>query len=111
MNDGDFARQNDSPMAGWEKWSLPLGNSYMGASVFGRTEVERIQITENSVSNPSLRGSHWRDGSGGTRTFGDIYIETGHDVVSAYSRGLSLDEAAAYARYTCGASFTGVNIS
>lgn len=102
VNDGDFARQNDSPMAGWEKWSLPLGNSYMGASVFGRTEVERIQITENSVSNPSLRGSHWRDGSGGTRTFGDIYIETGHDVVSAYSRGLSLDEAAAYVRYTCG---------
>ena len=27
VNDGDFARQNDSPMAGWEKWSLPLGNS------------------------------------------------------------------------------------
>ena len=27
VNDGDFARQNDSPLAGWEKWSLPLGNS------------------------------------------------------------------------------------
>ena len=57
----------------------------MGASVFGRTEIERIQITENSVSNPSLRGSHWRDGNGGTRTFGDIYIETGHDAVSDLS--------------------------
>ena len=100
VNDGDFARQNDSPLAGWEKWSLPLGNSYMGASVFGRTGTERIQITENSVSNPFLRGSHWRDGNGGTRTFGDIYIETGHDAVSDYVRDLSLDRALAHVRYS-----------
>ena len=39
INDGHFARQNDHPMAGWEKWSLPLGNSYFGVSVFGRVEI------------------------------------------------------------------------
>lgn len=100
VNDGDFARQNDSLLAGWEKWSLPLGNSYMGASVFGRTGIERIQITENSLSNPFLRGSHWRDGNGGVRTFGDLYIETGHEEVSDYLRGLSLDTASAYVKYT-----------
>ena len=100
VNDGDFARQNDSPLAGWEKWSLPLGNSYMGASVFGRTGIERIQITENSLSNPFLRGSHWRDGNGGVRTFGDLYIETGHEEISDYLRGLSLDTASAYVKYT-----------
>ena len=51
--DGDRAYQKTrNPLAGWEKWSLPLGNSYFGASVFGRIAVERINITENSVSNP-----------------------------------------------------------
>lgn len=99
VNDGDAARQNDSPLSGWEKWSLPLGNSYMGVSVFGRVGTERIQITENSVSNPLLRGTHWRDGSGGTRTFGDIYIETGHGDVWDYSRDLCLDDATAHVRY------------
>ena len=84
LNDGDFARQNDRPFAGWEKWSLPLGNSYFGVSVFGRIETERLQITENSVCNPGLRGSHWKDGSGGTRTFGDIYIDTFHKDVENY---------------------------
>ena len=99
QNDGDFARQNDRPFAGWEKWSLPLGNSYFGVSVFGRIGTERLQITENSVSNPGIRGSHWKEGSGGTRTFGDIYIDTFHKDVENYERGLSLDCATAYVSY------------
>lgn len=99
LNDGDFARQNDRPLAGWEKWSLPLGNSYFGISVFGRIATERLQITENSVSNPGIRGSHWKEGSGGTRTFGDIYIDTFHKDVENYERGLSVDRATAYVSY------------
>ncbi len=99
LNDGDFARQNDRPLAGWEKWSLPLGNSYFGISVFGRIETERLQITENSVCNPGLRGSHWKDGSGGLRTFGDIYVDTFHTDVENYKRGLSLDTATAFTSY------------
>lgn len=43
---------------GWEKWSLPIGNGYMGVNVFGRTMTERLQITENSLFNPyELAGS------------------------------------------------------
>ncbi len=99
INEGHFARQNDHPMAGWEKWSLPLGNSYFGVSVFGRIEIERLQITENSVANPNLPCKHWRDGSGGTRTFGDIYIDTFHTDVENYKRGLSLDTATAFTSY------------
>ena len=99
MNDGDFARQNDRPFAGWEKWSLPLGNSDFGVSVFGRIETERLQITENSVCNPGIRSSHWKEGSGGTRTFGDIYIDTFHKDVENYERWLSLDRATAYVSY------------
>ena len=54
--DYDFARQNDSPEAGWEKWSLPLGNGFFGASIFGRVGRERIQITENSLCNRRFEG-------------------------------------------------------
>ena len=47
-----FRHGRRSPDDGWEKWSLPLGNGYMGINVFGRTETERLQITENSLENP-----------------------------------------------------------
>lgn len=100
--DYDFARQNDSPEAGWEKWSLPLGNGFFGASIFGRVGRERIQITENSLCNPPLRGSHWRDGSGGLRSFCDVILEFPHDDVTDYSRGLDIDGALADVEYTCG---------
>ena len=35
--------------AGWEKWSLPIGNSGIGASVFGGVQTERIQLNEKSL--------------------------------------------------------------
>ncbi len=99
--DYDFARQNDSPEAGWEKWSLPIGNGFFGASIFGRVARERIQITENSLCNPYLRGSHWRDGSGGVRSFGDIVLEFPHGDVSDYRRTLDTENAVAGVEYVC----------
>ena len=45
---GDSIVEND----GWEKWSLPLGNGYMGVNVFGRIEHERLQFTEILPSLP-----------------------------------------------------------
>lgn len=33
----------------WEKWSLPIGNSAIGASVFGGVDIERIQLNEKSL--------------------------------------------------------------
>ena len=34
-----------------EEWTeaLPIGNGFMGAMVFGRTSIERIQVNEDSV--------------------------------------------------------------
>ncbi len=98
----DFAWQKHQPLAGWEKWSLPLGNSYFGASVFGRIAVERINITENSFSNPFYWGvPHWGMGNGGTRTFGNLYFATGHETDKAenFVRDLTLDDAAAHVSY------------
>lgn len=95
-----FARQDDKPDAGWEKWSLPIGNSHFGASLFGRTVKDRVQITENSIANPFLHGPHWKYGSGGTRSFGDLIFNFSHDNVTDYRRFLSLDDAISGVCYT-----------
>ncbi len=76
---------------GWEKWSLPIGNGYMGANVFGRTDVERIQITENSLCNPGK--------GGGLNNFAEVMLRFGHTEVRNYLRELSLDDAMARVRY------------
>ena len=81
---------------GWEKYSMPVGCSYLGGNVFGGTGYERIQITENSLENP--------DWLGGLTSFADIIIGfPGLDGdISGYERGLDLDNAVAYVDYTSG---------
>ena len=55
---------------GWEKYSMPIGNSYTGGNVFGGVEKERIQVTENSVENPGSLG--------GLNSFADLYFHFPH---------------------------------
>jgi len=38
----------------WERRSYPLGNGNLGANVFGRTDEERIQLTEKTIANGSV---------------------------------------------------------
>ena len=52
---------------GWEKWSLPLGNSGIGASVFGGITQERIQLNEKSL---------WSGGPSDSRNYNGGNIET-----------------------------------
>ena len=77
----------------WAEWSLPVGNGYMGASVFGYTDVERIQITESSKYN-----AH------GLTDFAELYLDFQHDFdqVTDYRRYLNLNTAAAGVEYTYG---------
>ncbi len=95
----DPAYQKNHPLAGWEKWSLPIGNAYFGASVFGRVESERINVNENSLANPAIWATKRWQGNAGTRTFGDIYIDTGHTDCTDYVRDLVLDDATAHVSY------------
>lgn len=93
----DFITSRDmhnNPLDGWEKWSLPVGNGYMGANVFGRTVTERIQITEKSLNN-SFAG-------GGLNNFAEILIDFGHENVSDYERELDLSCGVARTAYECG---------
>ena len=45
----------------WENWSLPIGNSYMGACIFGRTDTERLQITDKTLYIKRTMGSRNTD--------------------------------------------------
>ena len=86
----------------WEEWSLPIGNGYFGANVFGRTENERIQISEKTLTNPN---EYINDISiGGLNSFSETYIYFGHknSDVENYRRYLDLKTAISGVEYTYG---------
>ncbi|MBR4186543.1 MAG: glycoside hydrolase family 95 protein, partial [Clostridia bacterium] len=84
---------------GWEKWSLPIGCGWFGANVFGRTDTERVQITENSLVSP-LAGKD-SERHGGLADFLELYLDFGHTDVSNYRRFLRLNEGTAGVSYVC----------
>ena len=93
-------RCEGGPDIGWEQWSLPIGNGYFGANVFGRTETERIQITEKTLQNPAM---FFKDEIpyfvGGLNSFSETYIDFGHNKVSDYRRYLDLNNAISGVEY------------
>lgn len=85
----------------WETKSYPIGNGYMGANLFGRTDIDRIQITEKTLSNEGLYGL------GGMTNFAEIYLDFNHDMPQNYSRTLNLNDALFEVKYNCeGVVFT-----
>ena len=88
-------RVSDEPKAkdpDWEEWSLPLGAGYFGANIFGRTDIERIQVTEVSLTSPYPNG---------VNNFAEVYIECNHpeNEVTGYYRDLVLNDATAHVQY------------
>lgn len=84
----------------WERWSLPIGNGYMGACIFGRTDTERIQLTEKTFG---VKGPYKKGGIG---NFAEIYIEgIHHDQPLNYKRSLRLNDAISTVNY----QYEGVN--
>jgi len=78
----------------WERWSLPIGNGYMGACIFGRTDTERIQLTEKTFG---VKGPYKKGGIG---NFAEIYIEgIHHDQPLNYKRSLRLNDAISRVNY------------
>ncbi|MBT3191044.1 MAG: glycoside hydrolase family 95 protein, partial [Verrucomicrobia bacterium] len=77
----------------WERWSYPIGNGYIGACVFGRTDTERIQITDKTLHN---KGKY---GKGGLTGFAEIYLDFNQNNVQNYRRSLNLNEAIAHVSY------------
>lgn len=91
----DFSLQSKGYPADedWESHSYPIGNGYMGANVFGRTDVERVQITEKTLANEGLYGK------GGLTNFCEIYLEFDHHNPTRYKRVLNLNDAILYVNY------------
>ncbi|MBQ3015656.1 MAG: glycoside hydrolase N-terminal domain-containing protein, partial [Clostridia bacterium] len=87
---------------GWEYYSLPIGNGYFGASVFGRTDTERVQLTDKTLSNPEyFKDSNGKNyTAGGLNNFSETYIDFGHTDVSDYIRYLDLNTAISGVEYT-----------
>lgn len=86
--------ESDRPLdLDWENGSLPIGNSYMGASIFGRTDSERLQITDKTLYIKGL----WKNVT--HTSFADLYIDFFHSTFSNYQRSLNLDEAMAHVSY------------
>ena len=103
---------------GFEQYSLPIGNGYMGVSVFGGTESETLSISDKEMFHPkhtlSGDGIGWTpqygpDGEqlmlasgGGYTNMCKAYIDFGHefDKVTDYRRELLLETAEARVRYT-----------
>ena len=83
---------------GWEEQSMPIGNGYLGANVFGRYDTERVQITENSLENPGYTDIGMM---GGLTDFAEIYIDFNHENVTDYERGLDIENAVSYVKYNC----------
>lgn len=87
-NRGGYPEDKD-----WETYSLPIGNGYMGASVFGRTDTERVQLTEKTLCNKGLYGI------GGLTNFAELYLDFNHSVVENYYRDLNIENATASVAY------------
>lgn len=77
----------------WERRSYPLGNGYTGACVFGRTDTERVQITDKTLHNKGIYGK------GGLTSFAELYLDFHHDGIRRYRRSLNLNEAIAQVSY------------
>ncbi len=77
----------------WEAHSFPIGNGYMGANIFGRTDMERVQITDKTLTNGAPYGS------GGITNFAEVFLEFDHYDISNYKRSLNLNEAICYVSY------------
>ena len=82
---------NEAATSGWENWQLPIGNGYMGAAIFGRTDRERVQLSDKTLSSTDK----------GLMNFAETYIYFNHEEsgVSNYYRDLNINDALASVSY------------
>ena len=85
----------NQPAKDWMTQALPVGNGELGAMFFGGVEQENIQFNEKTLweGSPTDRGAY--------QDFGMITLDfPGYKNCSDYQRGLDLDSAIGYVRYT-----------
>ena len=80
----------------WEYYSHPIGNGFIGANLFGRTDTERVQITDKTLH---VQGPY---GRGGLSNFLELYLDFDHADTTDYRRALNLNTATATVSYESG---------
>lgn len=88
---------------GWDQQSLPIGNGYMGASIWGRMDSDRIIVADKTLANPYRSDNYEHIHSrGGLNTFLDMYIDFNQDFAQStnYKRSLDLRTAVSSVDYT-----------
>ena len=87
----------------WQYHSMPIGNGYLGACVYGYEDDERIQITDNSFANPYKRVPSNRSRlTCGLTSFANIYLHFGHGSVEDYRRELDIERGVCTVSYKVG---------
>ena len=87
----------------WQYHSMPIGNGYLGACVYGYEDDERIQITDNSFANPYKRVPSNRTRlTCGLTSFANIYLHFGHGSVEDYRRELDIERGVCTVSYKVG---------
>ena len=82
------------PASDWQKEALPIGNGRLGAMIFGDVSREHIQFNEDTL---------WigdEQDTGAYQSFGDIYVDLGHENVKDYQRELDISRAVHTIKYT-----------
>ncbi len=92
-----FDNPAENSMTGWKNSSMPIGNGYMGVSVFGDPASDRVQINEMSLWRVSSEGDF-----GCQESMADLYIDTDHsfDAVENYTRQVVMNNGVASMSYT-----------
>ena len=84
------------PATVWDKQALPIGNSQMGAMIFGGVAQEHLQFNEESL---------WigdEEDTGAYQAFGDVFVEFDHAGATNYIRQLDLQRAVHTVTYESG---------
>ena len=94
----------------WERFSLPLGNGFFGANLFGRLTTERVQISDPTLCNPYYapkKVPRRISCASGVNNMAELLFDIGHEGATDYERRLSIDDAVHTVTYTYG----GVNFT
>lgn len=81
----------------WQQLTLPIGNSYMGANVYGEVGRERLTFNEKTVWNggPSPKRPNYNGGNIATTSSGQAMSALYEEVVQAYLNKASNADAIA----------------
>lgn len=88
-----YGQPAEDSIVGWERESLPIGNGWFGASVFGGLTNERVQITHNAVLT-KRRGR--KDKNANLTNALDIRLHFPDGFREGYERGVDLDTGVAW---------------